>query len=75
MLARPVLHLAFVQWDFQIDTHIFLIDNGYWALGLPVVGGTLFRAGGTLLLGALTPGRATLLEFKIGQGAILRKSC
>ena len=39
-----------------------------------MVGGTLFRAGGTLLLGALTPGRAPTLKFKKGQWVIWRGS-
>ena len=42
----------------------------------PVVGGTLFRAGGTLLLVAvaLTPGRAPPLKFENDQRVIFREN-
>ena len=74
MLARPALNIKKFKVESRISTN-FGGDYGgiVWT---PVVGGTLFRAGGTLLLVAvaLTPGRAPPLKFENDQGVIFREN-
>ena len=69
MLARPELESNICTAIFRkIGTIEFQPHQCHDGI-LPVVGGTLFRAGGTLLLAAaLTPGRDAPLQFNKGSG-------